>query len=46
MPKSMHLTKTYHFIMERFVATGQAPNYMEIAVELGGSITNLLTKND
>jgi len=35
MPKSRHLTKTFHIIIERMIATGQAPNCTEIAVELG-----------
>ncbi len=37
MPKSKHLTKTFHIIVERFIATGRAPNYTEIAAELGVS---------
>ena len=37
MSKSVHLTKTFNIIMERMIATGQAPNYTEIAVELGVS---------
>jgi hypothetical protein len=35
MPKSRHLTKTFNVIIERMIATGQAPNYTEIAAELG-----------
>ncbi len=37
MPKSKHLAKTFHIIIERMIATGQAPNYTEIAAELGVS---------
>lgn len=29
------LTKTYHFIMERMIDAGKAPDYREIAAELG-----------
>lgn len=35
MPKSRHLNKTFHIIIERMIATGQAPNYTEISTELG-----------
>ena len=35
MPKSVQLTKTFHIIIERMIATGQAPNYTEISAELG-----------
>jgi hypothetical protein len=37
MPKSRHLNKAFHIIIERFIATGKAPNYTEIAAELGVS---------
>jgi hypothetical protein len=37
MPKSRQLTKTFNIIIERMIATGQAPNYTEIAAELGVS---------
>lgn len=37
MPKSGHLTKTFHIIIERMIVTGLAPNYTEIAAELGVS---------
>ncbi len=37
MPKPLLLTKTFHIIIERMIATGQAPNYTEIAAELGVS---------
>ena len=37
MPKSRHLNKTFHVIIEQMIDTGQAPNYTEIAVELGVS---------
>jgi len=29
------LDKTYHFIIEKFIQTGHAPHYTEIASELG-----------
>jgi hypothetical protein len=35
MSESSELNKTFHFIMERLIATGQAPVYTEIAAELG-----------
>lgn len=35
MPKSVQLTQAFHIIIERMVATGLAPNYTEIATELG-----------
>lgn len=35
MSKSRDLTKTFHIIIERMIATGQAPNYTEIAAKLG-----------
>ena len=31
------LDRTFHFIMKKMVATGQAPHYTEIAAELGVS---------
>ncbi len=37
MPKSVQLTKTFHLIIERMIATGLAPNYTQIAAELGVS---------
>ena len=37
MPKSKYLTETFNIIIERMIATGQAPNYTEIAAELGVS---------
>jgi len=30
--------KTYHFILQKMVQTGQAPHYTEIAAELGVSM--------
>ncbi len=39
MPKSKHFAKTFHFILERMIDTGQAPNHIEIAAELGVSPT-------
>ncbi|MDY6844648.1 MAG: hypothetical protein SVW57_11205 [Thermodesulfobacteriota bacterium] len=35
MSKSRHLNKTFHIIIEWMISTGQAPNYTEIATELG-----------
>lgn len=35
MPESKRLDKTFHIIIERMIATGQAPHYTEIATELG-----------
>ena len=35
MPKAQYLNKTFQIILERFIATGQAPNYTEIADDLG-----------
>ena len=35
MPESSELNNTFHFIMERLIATGKAPDYTAIAVELG-----------
>ena len=37
MSKSKHLNKTFQIILDRFIATGKAPNYTEIAAELGVS---------
>jgi hypothetical protein len=37
MPKSIHLSKTFHIIIEWMIATGEAPSYTEIAGELGVS---------
>jgi hypothetical protein len=37
MPKPSQRDKTFHIIMERMIATGQAPHYTEIAAELGVS---------
>ena len=31
------LDHAYHFTMQRFVATGQAPHYTELAAELGST---------
>ena len=31
------LDRAYHFTMQRFVATGQAPHYTELAAELGAT---------
>ena len=35
MPKSRHLNKTFHIIIERMIANGKAPNFTEISAELG-----------
>lgn len=35
MSKSSGLNKTFHIIMEQIVGTGQAPDYTEIAAEMG-----------
>lgn len=35
MTNSSDLNKTFHIIMERMIATGQAPDYTEIAAGLG-----------
>ena len=35
MPKKSQLDQTFHTIMERMIATGQAPHFTEIAAELG-----------
>lgn len=32
------LDRAYHFTMQRFVHTGQAPHYTELAAELGTSM--------
>jgi len=37
MAKSKQLNQTFHIIMERMIATGQAPHYTAIARELGVS---------
>jgi hypothetical protein len=37
MPEPSRLDQTFHIIMERMIATGQAPHYTEIAAELGVS---------
>ncbi|MDY6856522.1 MAG: hypothetical protein SWO11_17825 [Thermodesulfobacteriota bacterium] len=37
MPKSEYLNKTFQIILERFITTGKAPSYTEIAAELGVS---------
>jgi hypothetical protein len=35
MSKSKYLNKTFQIILDSFIATGQAPNYEEVATELG-----------
>ena len=35
MPKSKQLDQTFHVIIERMIATGKAPNYAQLAAELG-----------
>ena len=35
MPKSSELDKTFHIIIEKMIATGQAPHHTEIASALG-----------
>lgn len=35
MANMQHLDKTYHFVMEHFVATGRAPHYTDVAKEFG-----------
>jgi len=35
MSKSKYLNKTFQTILDRFITTGEAPNYEEIATELG-----------
>ena len=37
MSNTKVLDQTFHFILKRMVATGQAPHYTEIAAELGVS---------
>ena len=37
MSNPLDLNKIFSLIMERMIATGQAPNYTEIAAELGVS---------
>jgi hypothetical protein len=37
MPKSKQLDQTFHMIIERMIATGQAPSSVEIAKGLGVS---------
>ena len=37
MSETEVLDKTFHFILKRMVASGQAPHYTEIAAELGVS---------
>lgn len=34
MPKSSQMDRTFHIIMEKIIATGQAPHYTEIAAGL------------
>jgi hypothetical protein len=34
MSKSKQLDQTFHFIIERMIATGQAPHFAEIAADL------------
>lgn len=35
MRKTYHLHQTFHIILDRFISTGKAPTYTEIATELG-----------
>jgi len=35
MPNPLDLNKTFYLIMERTIATGKAPDYIEIATSLG-----------
>ncbi len=35
MSTSKYLNKTFQIILDSFIATGQAPNYEEVATELG-----------
>ena len=35
MAKSKHLPQIYHFIIERMIATGKAPDYTEVSAEIG-----------
>jgi len=37
MPSSTDMNKTFHIIMERMIATGQAPDSTEVAAGLGVS---------
>ena len=37
MSKQSELDKTFHMIIEKMIATGQAPQYREVATELGAS---------
>ena len=37
MPKPAILDQTFHIIIERMIATGKAPNYEQLAAELGVS---------
>lgn len=37
MTRSSELDQTFHFIIEKMIATGQAPHYTEIAAALGVS---------
>jgi len=37
MPRTKYLNKTFRIILDRFIATGKAPTYTEIADELGVS---------
>ena len=37
MSETSQMDKTFHIIMKRFVETGQAPHYIEIAAESGVS---------
>ncbi len=39
MPETSQLDKTFNIIIERMIATGQAPHYTEIATELGVSLS-------
>ena len=39
MAKSKLLNETFHIIIERMIATGEAPNYAQIASDLGVSST-------
>ena len=37
MPKSKQSDQTFNIIIERMISTGQAPNYVDIAKDLGVS---------
>jgi len=39
MSQTTQMDQTFHIIMERMIASGQAPHYTEIAAELGVSAT-------